>query len=217
MEMIMIALKSAKNPLFIIITNLFSTWNSKILETNLRALRTSSEELRVQKNDVERRVNFHEQHEFMQRLEQVQNWMLKEEAIQTEVQDVLDRVSQKLEELCCGGYCSTKYFTSYRYLEIVAKKLKEVTALRTNGAFPVVAVPLLNGTPIDSPGLLESRQRSFSEHAIRHITNNFSSVIGTGGFGKVCHGTMNQNQVAVKLLSLSSSQGPNEFKNEVAT
>ena len=196
---------------------LFSTRNLQILETKLQALRTSSEELRVQKNDVERRVNFHEQYEFMKRLEQVQNWMLKEEATQTEVHEVLNRVSQKLEKLCCGGYCSKKYLISDRYVRIVARKLKEVTALRNSGAFPVVAVPLLNGTPIESPGLLESRQRSFSEHAIRHITNNFSSVIGTGGVGKVCHGTLNQNQVAVKLLSLSSSQGPNEFQNEVAS
>lgn len=199
---------------------LFSTRNLQILETKLQALRTSSEELRVQKNDVERRVNFHEQYEFMKRLEQVQNWMLKEEAIQTEVHEVLNRVSQKLEKLCCGGYCSKKYFISDRYVRIVARKLKEVTALRNSGAFPVVAVPLLNGsTPIESlecPGLsFVSQQRSFSEHAIRHITNNFTSVIGTGGFGKVCHGTLNQNQVAVKLLSLSSSQGPNEFQNEV--
>jgi len=48
------------------------------------------------------------------------------------------------------------------------------------------------------------------------MTNNFERVVGEGGFGVVCHGTVNgSEQVAVKLLSQSSTQGYKEFKAEV--
>ena len=48
------------------------------------------------------------------------------------------------------------------------------------------------------------------------MTNNFQRVLGKGGFGMVYHGTVNgSEQVAVKLLSQSSTQGYKEFKAEV--
>lgn len=47
------------------------------------------------------------------------------------------------------------------------------------------------------------------------MTNNFQVVLGKGGFGVVCHGLLNNEQVAVKVLSHSSSQGYKEFKAEV--
>ncbi|CAH8358605.1 unnamed protein product [Eruca vesicaria subsp. sativa] len=48
------------------------------------------------------------------------------------------------------------------------------------------------------------------------MTNNFGRVFGKGGFGIVYHGIVNgTEQVAVKMLSHSSSQGYKEFKAEV--
>ncbi|CAA7017662.1 unnamed protein product [Microthlaspi erraticum] len=48
------------------------------------------------------------------------------------------------------------------------------------------------------------------------MTNNFEKALGEGGFGIVYHGCVNGNQqVAVKLLSQSSSQGYKHFKAEV--
>ena len=48
------------------------------------------------------------------------------------------------------------------------------------------------------------------------ITKNFETKIGKGGFGPVYHGYMKDGtQVAVKMLSPSSSQGPREFQTEV--
>lgn len=48
------------------------------------------------------------------------------------------------------------------------------------------------------------------------MTNNFEKILGKGGFGMVYHGTVNgTEQVAVKVLSHSSSQGYKEFKAEV--
>uniref|UniRef100_A0A803Q6V6 Receptor-like serine/threonine-protein kinase n=1 Tax=Cannabis sativa TaxID=3483 RepID=A0A803Q6V6_CANSA len=53
---------------------------------------------------------------------------------------------------------------------------------------------------------------------ISHATNDFSNAnkLGQGGFGAVFKGTLADGQeIAVKRLSKCSSQGVNEFKNEV--
>lgn len=63
---------------------------------------------------------------------------------------------------------------------------------------------------------LKPRNQDFSYSDILEITNNFQNLIGEGGFGKVYLGNLkNGTQVAVKLLSESSSQGHKEFRSEV--
>ena len=60
---------------------------------------------------------------------------------------------------------------------------------------------------------LKSPQYNYSE--VVRITDNFNTIIGGGGFGKVYLGTLEETQVAVKLLSPSSNQGYKEFRAEV--
>lgn len=60
---------------------------------------------------------------------------------------------------------------------------------------------------------LRNQQYTYSE--VQSITNNFTTVIGKGGFGTVFHGSIGGNQVAVKILSESSAQGYKEFQSEV--
>ncbi|GKV42589.1 hypothetical protein SLEP1_g49972 [Rubroshorea leprosula] len=58
----------------------------------------------------------------------------------------------------------------------------------------------------------------FQVATISHATDNFSlsNKLGQGGFGPVYKGKLVDGQeIAVKRLSLSSTQGVNEFKNEV--
>ncbi|KAJ7963109.1 protein kinase family protein [Quillaja saponaria] len=63
---------------------------------------------------------------------------------------------------------------------------------------------------------LKFKGQSFKYSEIVKITDNFSSLVGEGGFGKVYQGTLKDDfQVAVKLLSSSSRQGSQEFQNEV--
>ncbi|XP_019095495.1 PREDICTED: probable LRR receptor-like serine/threonine-protein kinase At5g59680 isoform X3 [Camelina sativa] len=63
---------------------------------------------------------------------------------------------------------------------------------------------------------IETKKRKFTYPEVMKMTNNFERVVGEGGFGVVCHGTVNgSEQVAVKLLSQSSTQGYKEFKAEV--
>lgn len=65
-------------------------------------------------------------------------------------------------------------------------------------------------------GSLKSKYRAFSYTEILNITDNFKTIIGEGGFGKVYFGILQDHtQVAVKLLSPSSMQGYKEFQSEV--
>ncbi|XVE88781.1 hypothetical protein DITRI_Ditri19aG0096400 [Diplodiscus trichospermus] len=64
-------------------------------------------------------------------------------------------------------------------------------------------------------GSFKSKNRPFTYSQIVRITDNFTTVLGEGGFGKVYLGTLDDNTpVAVKLLSPSSNQGYKEFRAE---
>jgi hypothetical protein len=63
---------------------------------------------------------------------------------------------------------------------------------------------------------LKSKNQPFTYTEIVSITNNFQTIIGEGGFGKVYLGNLKDGrQVAVKLFSQSSRQGYKEFLSEV--
>ncbi|KAL0562310.1 hypothetical protein IC582_002762 [Cucumis melo] len=62
---------------------------------------------------------------------------------------------------------------------------------------------------------LEVRSRQFTYSEVVKMTNNFKKVLGKGGFGEVYYGVIDEVEVAVKMLSLSSSQGYRQFQAEV--
>ena len=56
----------------------------------------------------------------------------------------------------------------------------------------------------------------FSFEDIRIATNNFTTILGKGGFGIVYKGILSNGVVvAVKVLSNASQEGVEEFLNEV--
>ncbi|KAI9160017.1 hypothetical protein LWI28_004285 [Acer negundo] len=62
---------------------------------------------------------------------------------------------------------------------------------------------------------LKSKNKPYTYSEIVSITDNFKTVIGEGGFGKVYYGTLkDKTEVAVKVLSPSSRQGYKEFRAE---
>ncbi|CAN6909250.1 unnamed protein product [Brassica oleracea] len=58
-------------------------------------------------------------------------------------------------------------------------------------------------------------KRYYTYSEVVKVTSNFERELGQGGFGKVYHGILNEEQVAVKILSESSAQGYREFRAEV--
>uniref|UniRef100_A0A0D3H5V4 Protein kinase domain-containing protein n=1 Tax=Oryza barthii TaxID=65489 RepID=A0A0D3H5V4_9ORYZ len=64
--------------------------------------------------------------------------------------------------------------------------------------------------------LQENENRQFTYEELEKITDNFQLIIGEGGFGRVYHGRLEDNtEVAVKMLSGTSSSGFNGFLAEV--
>lgn len=72
-------------------------------------------------------------------------------------------------------------------------------------------------TPTSNLGQsIETKRRRFTYSEVVEMTTNFQNILGVGGFGIVYHGYLNgSEQVAVKILSQSSSQGYQHFKAEV--
>jgi len=85
------------------------------------------------------------------------------------------------------------------------------------------AIPPSPTTPLEnvmstsiSETSIEMKRKKFSYSEVMKMTNNFQRALGEGGFGTVYHGDLDSSQqVAVKLLSQSSTQGYKEFKAEV--
>ncbi|XP_015893285.2 cysteine-rich receptor-like protein kinase 34 isoform X2 [Ziziphus jujuba] len=95
------------------------------------------------------------------------------------------------------------------------KKSKETTVLgNVNLSTPRTTIP----APAENFGSDVPNLQAFSFSTIKAATNNFSSEnkLGEGGFGPVYKGRLPRGQeVAVKRLSKASTQGVEEFKNEV--
>ena len=62
---------------------------------------------------------------------------------------------------------------------------------------------------------LDQSSRQFTYSEVLRMTSNFERVLGKGGFGTVYHGKLDNDEVAVKMLSPSSSQGYKQFQAEV--
>ncbi|XP_059075714.1 probable LRR receptor-like serine/threonine-protein kinase At1g67720 isoform X2 [Cryptomeria japonica] len=55
----------------------------------------------------------------------------------------------------------------------------------------------------------------YTEEDIKTSTANYSTLIGKGSFGSVFYGRLSGYEVAVKILGSNSTQGQQEFQNEV--
>ncbi|CAN7121938.1 BnaA02g06960D [Brassica napus] len=97
-------------------------------------------------------------------------------------------------------------------LVLKKKKPSSVEALQLPPSTPMVNDAYANS----SEPSIEMKKRRFTYSEVMKMTNNLQRVVGEGGFGVVFHGTLNgSEQVAIKVLSQSSSQGYKHFKAEV--
>jgi len=62
---------------------------------------------------------------------------------------------------------------------------------------------------------LRFQKQIYSYSDIVKITNNFTTIVGKGGFGTVYLGYIEDTPVAVKMLSPSSVHGYQQFQAEV--
>ncbi|KAL6143491.1 hypothetical protein ACLB2K_054186 [Fragaria x ananassa] len=153
------------------------------LEINVRHLKTSLEELKCSQNDVKRKVAVAEQQPHMKQLDQVQNWISRVDSLEARVREAVDSSSQQTESLCCRGYCSKNYMSSYKYGGKVAKLLVEVADLKSKGLFPEVAEklpePSISERPLEPTVGLDS----MLDKVWSHVEDVEVGVIGLYGMG----------------------------------
>ncbi|CAD5325012.1 unnamed protein product [Arabidopsis thaliana] len=132
---------------------------------------------------------------------------------------------------CLSTSCNPKKKFSVMIVAIVASTVVFVLVVslalffglrKKKTSSHVKAIPPSPTTPLEnvmstsiSETSIEMKRKKFSYSEVMKMTNNFQRALGEGGFGTVYHGDLDSSQqVAVKLLSQSSTQGYKEFKAE---
>ncbi|KAF5741723.1 disease resistance protein [Tripterygium wilfordii] len=154
------------------------------LKENLEDLRTTLEDLKSLRNDVNRKVNIAEE-QHLQRLDQVQGWLSRADAMINEVEELLQDDSTETRSACLGVCCSKNCMSSYKFGKKVAKKLKEIEDLKSKGAFQEVAQTIPAPSVVEIPHEPAVGLESTFDEAWRCIVGKEIGVIGLYGVGGV--------------------------------
>ncbi|KAJ4915913.1 Disease resistance protein (NBS-LRR class) family [Raphanus sativus] len=157
-----------------------------MMETNLKTLEKTMQELEERRDDLLRRVVV-EEDKGLQRLSQVQGWFSKVQRVRSQVNDLLEAKSTEVTKLCLLGYCSKKCISSCSYGKRVLKKLKEVEGLLAKGVFEVVAekipVPKVEKKHIQTTvGLASTVEKAWNR--LMKDDKRSLGLYGMGGVGK---------------------------------
>ncbi|XP_039684685.1 putative leucine-rich repeat receptor-like serine/threonine-protein kinase At2g19230 [Medicago truncatula] len=116
-------------------------------------------------------------------------------------------------DLCMTAPCRKKNLT----VPLIASFSALIVILLISLGFWIFRRQKVTSSNSKKRGSMISKHERFSYTEILNITDNFKTILGEGGFGKVYFGILqDQTQVAVKRLSLSSMQGYKEFQSEVS-
>ncbi|RVW81714.1 putative disease resistance protein [Vitis vinifera] len=123
----------------------------------------------------------------MQRLHQVQGWLSRVENLETQVSRLIEDGTEEIEKKCLGGCCPRRCSTRYKLGKRVARKLKEVDNLMSQGSFDLVAErlpsPRVGERPSEATVGMDSRldkvRSSMDEERVGII-----GLYGLGGVGK---------------------------------
>ncbi|XP_030968231.1 putative leucine-rich repeat receptor-like serine/threonine-protein kinase At2g19230 [Quercus lobata] len=207
---------SNKNPSRIISLNLSSSNLTGVITTsfsNLKALQS----LDLSYNDLTGSVP-----EFLAQLQNLNTLNLSGNKLTGSVPEVLQKMSRdgnlvlsvgENPDLCVSDLCNRK-----------KKKVLVILVIASSIAVVLVLLFIFSALAINrmkrhggmvTKSIIKSQNQQYSYFEVVSITNNFKTIIGEGGFGKVYLGKLkDETQVAVKLLSTSSYQGYKEFRAE---
>ncbi|GAY51860.1 hypothetical protein CUMW_137540 [Citrus unshiu] len=79
----------------------------------------------------------------MKRTDEVQGWLSRVQAVETEARKLTRDSPQEIDKLCLGGYCTRNYKSSYRFGKQVAETLLVVRTLIGERAFNEVVVEIV--------------------------------------------------------------------------
>ncbi|MBA0638385.1 hypothetical protein Godav_005256 [Gossypium davidsonii] len=154
------------------------------LKQTLPTLSAALQELRAQRNDVQRQVAVAEQR-LLKRLERVQLWLSKAETMIIEAERLVADGPQQMNNVYLGGCASKSCLSSYKFGKKVAKMLQEINDHMSKGAFEKVA----ENQPATSVVVRPEEQPIALESTIQKvwscIVDKDVGVIGLYGLGGV--------------------------------
>ncbi|KAH9715229.1 hypothetical protein KPL71_020984 [Citrus sinensis] len=160
------------------------------LQDNVAALAIELAKLIAAKNNLITRVLDAERQQ-LRRLDQVQVWLSRVEAVKTETDELIRRSSKEIDKLCPRAYCSKSCKSSYKFRKQVAKKLRDVRTLIGEGVFEVVAErppqPVADEIPTEQ--IVEGLQSQLKQ-VWRCLVEESIGIIGLYGMGSVGKATL---------------------------
>ncbi|KAK8546903.1 hypothetical protein V6N13_093942 [Hibiscus sabdariffa] len=154
------------------------------LKQTLPTLSAALEELRVQKNDVQREVDLAEQRR-LTRLERVQLWLSKAETMITEAENLVADGPREINNLCLGGCASKTCIPSYKFGKKVAKMVQDIKDHMSKGAFEKVAESQPAAPVVVRPEEQPIALESMIDKVWSCIMDEDVAIIGIYGLGGV--------------------------------
>ena len=160
------------------------------LPQNLKSLRTETEKLKNVYKDVKERVEREENLEKNKRTHVVDGWIGRAEAMEKEVNELLDICDEENQKKCLGTCCPRNCRSNYKLAKMVREKMDAVAELQSEGSnFQEVAVPLPSPLVIERP--LEEKPVVGLDSPFREVWRLLQDkqvgsigLYGMGGVGK---------------------------------
>ncbi|GMJ06984.1 suppressors of topp4-1 [Hibiscus trionum] len=154
------------------------------LKETLAILSAALEEMRVQRNDMQREVDLAEQR-LLKRLERVQLWLSKAHTMITEAENLIADGPQEIDNLCLGGCVSKNCVPSYRFGKKLAKMLQDIKDHMSKGAFEKLADNQPAASVVVRPNELPIAFESTIDRVWSCILDKNVGIIGLYGIGGV--------------------------------
>ncbi|XP_052288509.1 probable disease resistance protein At5g63020 isoform X2 [Citrus sinensis] len=124
----------------------------------------------------------------MKRTDEVQGWLSRVQAVETEARKLTRDSPQEIDKLCLGGYCTRNYKSSYRFGKQVAETLLVVRTLMGERAFDEVVVEIVEESIVADERPTEPLVvglQSILEQVWSCLVQETAGIIGLYGMGGV--------------------------------
>ncbi|XP_057969076.1 probable disease resistance protein At5g63020 [Malania oleifera] len=157
------------------------------LEENLNSLRNEMSELKRAYEDVKIQVEVAEEQQ-MRRTRAIDGWLSEVEALEKEVNGILDEGNEEIRKKCLGGCCPINCRSSYKLGKRVSAKLNSVVELKKKGPVIDVVANRLPRSPVDDQPMEQAVGLDSVFDRVCELLNEekvrIIGIYGMGGVGK---------------------------------